>query len=185
MKKYTLLLITSLFISSCYSYKVYDPETGVDELQSSNNPSSNVDTSIRGARQYKASADENTDMQNVPSKIMSSRSSKDGVSTSDIPKEKLEHLANKNKGEVSVKSIIKDKGYYQVDVFDKTYKMEAVKWQGDTLIAHIKGKPKKELKFHEKDIQNLKIRQFSKGRSDALTVAAYATAGVGVFLLLK
>ena len=182
MKKYTLLVITSLLISSCYSYKVYEPEAG-DEIAMDSAPAV-IDTSLRGARQSKPTPNDNAE-KNVSSKNTNSRTSKDGVSNSEIPKEKLDHIANRKKGEESVKSIIKDKGYYQVDVFEKTYKMEAVKWQGDTIIGHVKGQPKKELKFHEKDIQNLKVRQFSKGRSDALTVAAYASVGVGVFLLLQ
>ena len=87
--------------------------------------------------------------------------------------------------EVNPKNIIKPKEFFQVKVLGNETKIEAVKWEGDTLVAHVKGQPKKILKFHEKDIEDFKVRKFSKGRSDALTIAAYATAGVGVFLLLK
>ncbi|RLZ09133.1 hypothetical protein [Faecalibacter macacae] len=174
MKKYTLLLVSSLLLSSCYSYKVYEPETAEQQAEQNNNSSMSVRESfVRTAREAKSSANINQDVESTQSKDISSRN--DNTKNSETTPT----------GDVSVKSIIKEKGYYQVDVFDKTYKMEAVKWQGDTIVAHVKGKPKKELKFHEKDIQNLKVRQFSKGRSDALTVAAYASVGVGVFLLLK
>ncbi|QTV05575.1 hypothetical protein [Faecalibacter bovis] len=174
MKKYTLLLVSSLVLCSCYSYKVYEPETDSQAVEKSNNsPLSLRETSVRTAKQAKESSDPNQDMLNE---------GKVGASTKIA---NLKNTESNSTGEISVKSIIKEKGYYQAEVFDKTYKMEAVKWLGDTLVAHVKGQPKKELKFHEKDIQNLKVRQFSKGRSDALTVAAYATVGIGVFLLLK
>lgn len=130
-------------------------------------------TSIRQAREIKISPDADQNIQSEKSKSDISRN----INTNSVEVSSTENI--------STKTIIKAKGYYQVDVFDKTYKMEAVKWQGDTIVGHVKGKPKKELKFHEKDIQNLKVRQFSKGRSDALTVASYASIGVGVFLLLK
>jgi len=91
----------------------------------------------------------------------------------------------KNIENITPKDIIKEKGYYKLGVFDRDYKIEAVKWEGDSLIAHKKGKPSKEYKFNEKDIEYIKIRKFSKGRSDALTVAAYVMGGIGIYLLVK
>lgn len=90
-----------------------------------------------------------------------------------------------NPEDIRPKSIIKAKEFYQVKVLGKETKIEAVKWEGDSLVANIKGQPNKILKLHENDIEDLKVRKFSKGRSDALTIAGYAVAGVGVFLLLK
>jgi heterodisulfide reductase subunit A-like polyferredoxin len=79
------------------------------------------------------------------------------------------------------------KSGYNVTVLDKEYTIEAKQWKADTLYSVVKGKPNKELKFHKNEIalSDVKIRKFSKGKSDALTVADYALVGVGLFLLLK
>ena len=182
MNKYTLLLLTATILSSCYTYKTYDPSVESSKTEVTDE-GKNRAVSIRQGKN-----NPNSDESTMPSRVdvrsnAVEKKSKNSIST----EEKLSANDVKSTDEIVIKpkSIIKDKGYYQIDVFEKTHTIEAVKWQGDTLISHVKGQPKKELKFHEKDIQNLKVRQFSKGRSDALTVAAYATAGVGLFLLLK
>lgn len=181
MKKNTLLILSMIFsLSSCYVYRAYDPEKAVVQQE----------TSLKG----KASEIRETDKKSKSatdikrnSEVLSVRKKAENISKEEsLPKSKEQSKVEVKPTEIpSTKSLIKEKGYYQVEVFERTQKIEAVKWEGDTLIAHVKGKPKKELKFHEKDIQNLKTREFSKGRSDALTIASYATLGVGVFLLLK
>ena len=182
MRKYTLLLLTATLFASCYTYKTYDPSLDSAPVESSDN-AKNRAISVRQAKN-----NPNSDESTMPSRVdVRSKVIEEKSKNSNLSGPSEENKAMKSGEEIVVKpqSIIKEKGYYQIDVFDKTHTIEAVKWQGDTLISHVKGQPKKELKFHEKDIQNLKVRQFSKGRSDALTVAAYATAGVGLFLLLK
>lgn len=183
MRKYTLLLLTASLISSCYTYKTYDPETALTETVTNEKTNSRAVS----VRQAKVDA-QNTELSSANSRTemrANAIENKSKTSPSTESKQDTKEVNTATDIVIKPKTIIKDKGYYQLDVFDKTHKIEAVKWQGDTLISHVKGQPKKELKFHEKDIQNLKVRQFSKGRSDALTVAAYATAGVGLFLILK
>ena len=171
MKKTALLLtICSLFVS-CYTYNTYDPEKdGAPVLQQQNFEISKS-TSLRSQLQRKNTEEALPEVKKDPV-------SKKALTPSVEPIVSVD-------GQITTKSIIQEKGYYQVEVFDKTYKIEAVKWEGDTLVAHKKGNPGKTYKFNEKDIQNLKVRKFSKGRSDALTVSAYALLGVVVYLILK
>lgn len=160
MKKLTLLLTFCTIFYNCYTYKPYDPEKdGIGKVEAK--PESTKISAIRSKR-VGANSDQ---------------------AKQEIAKPETNEVVDPSK--LTVKDIIKEKGYYSIEVFDKDYKIEAVKWSGDTLIAHQKGKPSKEYKFHEKDIQDLKIRKFSKGRSDALTVASYASAAVIIYLLIK
>lgn len=178
MKKNTLLILSTVFcLSSCYTYRAYDPEKASLEEVSSK-------SKVIDAREAEKKAKSSPDRTKNPA-ILDVRKKADQVSKKDELTKEGSKVVNIPTEIPTTKSLIKEKGYYQVEVFDKKQKIEAVKWEGDTLIAHVKGKPKKELKFHEKDILNLKTREFSKGRSDALTIASYASLGVGVFLLLK
>jgi len=183
MKKYSLLLITASIVSSCYTYKTFEPEAVEIENTSASS------TKISSVREDLKSAKDRNDLADAQEKRMAKIKAAAEQKSNAREKENVDNMRpiveQKEDIEIRPKGIIKEKGYYQVEVFEKTQKIEAVKWEGDTLVAHVKGKPNKVLKLHEKDIQNLKVRQFSKGRSDALTVAAYATAGVGIFLLLK
>lgn len=176
MNKFSLILFSALIFTSCYSYKTYDPEAALAQKNDATELKQLQDNNIR-----RANINRNESIEDSDSKV---RTSRDNIIDSRTSK-KDDIGTNNSSDNISTKSIIKEKGYYQLNVFDKTYKMEAVKWQGDTIVGHVKGKPQQELKFHEKDIQDLKVRQFSKGRSDAFTVAAYAAAGVGLFLILK
>ena len=180
MKKNTLLILSLVFsLSSCYVYRAYDPEKAAITTESS---TPQKVSEVRAAEKRAKSA---TDMKQRNPEVLSVRKKSEAVSKKEEQPKTESKVVAQSTELPTTKSLIKEKGYYQVEVFEKTQKIEAVKWEGDTLIAHVKGKPKKELKFHEKDIQNLKSREFSKGRSDALTIAAYASLGVGVFLLLK
>lgn len=82
-----------------------------------------------------------------------------------------------------ITSEIKKDQFYQIVSADKTYKIKAVKWEGDSLVAHVNMKEKNEVKFHKNDISTVNHRQFSRGRSDALTVGIYGILG-GLILLL-
>ena len=170
MKKTTLLLTSFILLSSCYSYRAYDPNIDGPLVSSTKEP-------IRS----KPLPSKNKIILDIQSNKKSSASKKKQVNPEGITENKIQS----NLEIISVKSIIKDKGYYKLKVLDNNYKIQAIKWEGDTLYAYKKGKPKKEYKFSEKDIEDLKIRKFSKGRSDILTVASYVAGGVGVFLLLK
>lgn len=78
----------------------------------------------------------------------------------------------------------KDK-FYEINSGGKTYKVKAVNWEGDSLVAHVNMKEKNEMKFHKNDIAAVNHRQFSRGRSDALTVGIYAGIAALVLLLFQ
>ena len=80
--------------------------------------------------------------------------------------------------------IVKDK-FYEIHSGGKNYKIKAVNWEGDSLVAHVNMKEKNEMKFHKNDISAVNHRQFSRGRSDALTVGIYAGIAALVLLLTQ
>lgn len=178
MKKYTLLLITFTVFNSCYTYKTYEPDN-----DSSSKESAIENSKLTAVRERRTATTAKETFNLESEKEKGSKSDREKTAKNNISSKIDEVKANPT--EITVKSIIKEKGYYTLEVFDRDYKIEAKNWVGDTLIAHKKGNPKKEYKFNERDIQNLKVRQFSKGRSDALTVTAYVIAGVTIFLLVK
>ena len=177
MKNITLLLASFTLLSSCYSYKAYDPKVDGDLATPAKESSK-----LLSVRERSLSAKKEVSFE-AQVETKSSINKKIAAVKDDKIKQNLS--TNPIVGNVTAKSIIKPKGFYKVKVFDNSYKIEAIKWEGDTLYAHKKGKPKKEYKFSEKDIEDLKIRKFSKRRSDILTVTSYVAGGVGVFLLLK
>ena len=77
--------------------------------------------------------------------------------------------------------IQKDK-FYEITSGGKNYTIKAVNWEGDSLVTHVNMKENREMKFHKNDITAVNHRQFSRGRSDALTVGIYA--GVAALILL-
>lgn len=93
---------------------------------------------------------------------------------------------NPNAGKGGLKAKIQPNKYYKISVEEKEYKIQADKWEGDTLVSHILRKPNRVLKFHENQIDEelLKERRFSKAYSDLFTVGAYAAGGAAVLLLL-
>ena len=80
--------------------------------------------------------------------------------------------------------IQKDK-FYQIQSGGKNYKIKAVQWEGDSLVAHVNMKDKNEMKFHKNDITTVNHRQFSRGRSDALTVGVYGAAAAVILFLMQ
>ena len=154
MNKIAITLLSTIFLSSCYTYQVYEPDTEA-ETKKTAQATSRLST-IRMS----------------PEQIQQIQQAQEVEQSNDAVV-------------VKPKSVIKEKEYYLIRALGQERKIEAVKWEGDSLVAHVKGQPKNILKIHEKDIEDFKVRKFSKGRSDAMTIAAYATAGVGLFLLLK
>lgn len=84
-----------------------------------------------------------------------------------------------------VKAKLEPNKYYKISVEEKQYKIQVDKWEGDTLRAHVIRQPKKELSFHENQIdeETLLERRFSKPYSDIFTVGAYVVGGAAVLLL--
>ena len=171
MKTHSIILAFALILSSCYTYKTFDAEEYAAELSKSNETQTATTQNKRLNRsEIEAMRQRGSSNQNV-SKEQSNNVNTTITSTIDP-------------ASIKISDIIKPDQLYKVDFEGKQYTIEAKQWKADTLYAVLKG-TEKELKFHQKDISDLKIRKFSKGRSDALTVAAYALGGVGVFLLLK
>lgn len=177
MKNITLLLASFTLLSSCYSYKAYDPKVD-GELAT---PITET-TKLKAVREKSLATKKEVSFESELNTKNSANKKQANIKDIKINQNSVTKPIVDN---IKVKSIIKEKGYYKVKVFDNSYKIQAVKWEGDTLYAHKKGKPKKEYKFSEKDIEDLKIRKFSKRRSDILTVTSYVAGGVGIFLLLK
>lgn len=92
----------------------------------------------------------------------------------------------KDLSELTIKDKLKPNRYYKVTVFEKQYKIQVDKWEGDSLVAHKIRNPEKQYKFHQNDIdgESLLERRFSKPFSDLLTVGAYAVGGAAVLLLV-
>ena len=186
MKTNYIFLAITLFFTSCYTYKAFDPEEYALEL--AKETTTNPNETRRGKANQMAEARK----QRTPANQNSFNNTNALVDEEALVKEALlKKEQNKNKEKpvidpstIKMTDIIKENKFYKVDVQGKQYTIEAKQWKADTLYAVVKGK-KEELKFHKNDISDVQIRKFSKGKSDALTVAAYALGGVGVFLLLK
>jgi len=75
----------------------------------------------------------------------------------------------------------------KIEVEGRTYKVIVDRWERDSLVVHPVHSPKKILKFHKNQINAEKIaeKRFSQPIADILTVLAYASIGVGIYLLVK
>jgi len=75
----------------------------------------------------------------------------------------------------------------KIEVDGKTYKVIVDRWERDSLIVHPVHSPKNILKFHKNQINAERIaeKRFSQPIADILTVLAYASIGVGIYLLVK
>jgi len=75
----------------------------------------------------------------------------------------------------------------KIDVDGKTYKVIVDRWERDSLVVHPVHSPKNVLKFHKNQINAERIaeKRFSQPIADILTVLAYASIGVGIYLLVK
>ena len=75
----------------------------------------------------------------------------------------------------------------KIEVDGKSYKVIVDRWERDSLVAHPVHSPKNVLKFHKNQINAERIaeKRFSQPIADILTVLAYASIGVGIYLLVK
>ncbi len=85
----------------------------------------------------------------------------------------------------SLKEQLQKDKFYTISSQGEEYKIKAVQWQGDSLVAHVNLKEDQEMKFHKNDISTVNHRVFSRGRSDALTVGAYAGVIGLIFFLTQ
>lgn len=134
------------------------------------------DMEEKAKEEEKVKLSQTSDMSFSRSKEASEANEKSGQSKSE---------ASLTPEEKSLKEKIKPNKYYKITVADKQYKIEVNKWEGDTLMANVLRQPKKELKFHENqiDAENLLERRFSKSYSDLFTIGAYVVGGAAVLLL--
>lgn len=160
------LLIISFSLISCYTYKVKaeGEEKPQDKRETVNNVNQLKETALADS---KLNLDANA--LEIPQKVKKSKVTSPSAASTNI-ESKLE--ANK---------------FYKIEVAGKLHKIQVDKWESDTLVAHVIHKPKKILKFHKNQINQSTIaeRQFSNPTADIITVAAYASVGVGIYLLVK
>lgn len=193
--KTTSIILSILLLSSCYTYKAFDPEEYAAEMAKNVNQPTNLKERSR-ARADNSDARRARQEPNQEERRARQEPNQDArSSTARIDKEEIEALKANQKptkedkvvidpSTIKITDVIKPDQFYKVDAQGKEYTIEAKQWKADTLYAVVKG-TEKELKFHKNDISTFKIRKFSKGKSDALTVAAYAMGGAAVLLLLK
>ena len=184
--KTTSIILSILLLSSCYTYKAFDPEEYALEISKGNNQNQTANSNERSRsradivelRRERKSANENA---------ISSSLSESKEELAALKAKKQENKEEKvviDPSTIKISDVIKPDQFYKVDAQGKEYTIEAKQWKADTLYAVVKG-TEKELKFHKNDISSFKIRKFSKGKSDALTVAAYSMGGAAVLFLLK
>ena len=181
--KTTSIILSILLLSSCYTYKAFDPEEYATEMAKNNSQPANLKERSRARTDI---SEMRRERQNPNQNAISSANSVDKDAIAEL---KARNSETKDKvvidpSTIKITDVIKPDQFYKVDSQGKEYTIEAKQWKADTLYAVVKG-TEKELKFHKNDISTFKIRKFSKGKSDALTVAAYAMGGAAVLLLLK
>ncbi len=166
MKKYLYLLIISISLISCYTYKS-NAEKDVTKSQDMQK------VPVKSDELAEKAIINNPEANLTVAKAKSPRNSKIDKNVSPKPtniQEKLE--TNK---------------YFKIEVGGKPYKIQVDKWESDTLVAHVIHKPKKILKFHKNQIDQSTIaeRRFSQPTADIITVVAYVAIGVGIWALVK
>ncbi len=85
----------------------------------------------------------------------------------------------------TIEQEIQPQKMYNIFSQGKEYKVQAIEWDGDSLVTYEKRNPKKIKKFAKSDINGVEHRQFSRGRSDALTFGIYGLAAVIIVLLTR
>lgn len=179
MKTTSIVLTFFLIFSSCYSYRSFDPEEYAEATKGGNNLSSTPTPTKISRKEINSVRGGGTPVKVLKEEDILAERIKERDAKKDLPKI--------DPSTIRITDIIKENQFYKIGVEGKEYTIEAKQWKADTLYSIVKGSPKKELKFHKDQIllSEIKVRKFSKGKSDALTVAAYALGGVGLFLLLK
>ncbi|MBW1617678.1 hypothetical protein [Empedobacter falsenii] len=184
--KTTSIILSILLLSSCYTYKAFDPEEYALEMSKGNNQNQTTNSNER-SRSRADIAELRKERKSPNENAISSSLSESQEELAAIKVKKQENKEEKvviDPSTIKISDVIKPDQFYKVDAQGKEYTIEAKQWKADTLYAVVKG-TEKELKFHKNDISSFKIRKFSKGKSDALTVAAYAMSGAAVLFLLK
>jgi len=156
MQKNLSLIIILFCLMSCYTYQVKKPaDPTIDNKQDSKKSAALANAAPSQAKNT-AVPSQGQNLQPTPTPINI--------------QEKL--APNKN---------------VKIDVDGKTYKIIVDRWERDSLVAHPVQSPKKILKFHKNQINAERIaeKRFSQPIADILTVFAYASIGVGIYLLVK
>ncbi|MNK22742.1 hypothetical protein D3C87_410230 [compost metagenome] len=165
------LLIISFSLISCYTYKVKaegegNPEDKREPVKSAASRD-RVERAIASPQVASITAVESA----MPQK-------------SKIDRNKTKIKAPTGTG---IESKLEPTKFYKIEAGGRSHKIQVDKWESDTLVAHVIHKPKKILKFHKNQINQSTIaeRRFSNPTADIITVAAYASVGVGIYLLVK
>ena len=161
------LLIVSFSLISCYTYKVKaEGEEKAQEMSEA----------------PKKSAD------NV-GRVERAKASLSSIDAGKLHKSKIDRNNTKIKAPTGtgIESKLEPSKFYKIEAGGRSHKIQVDKWESDTLVAHVIHKPKKILKFHKNQINQSTIaeRRFSNPTADIITVAAYASVGVGIYLLVK
>ncbi|HJD87508.1 hypothetical protein NZD85_02285 [Empedobacter stercoris] len=182
--KTTSIILSLVLLTSCYTYTAFDPEEYAAEMAKNANQPTNLKERSRVraelSQSKRARQDPNQDVNSSTARI--SKTEMDEFKSNQ--KTSTEDKIAIDPSTIKITDVIKPDNFYKVDTQGKEYTIEAKQWKADTLYAVVKG-TEKELKFHKNDISTFKIRKFSKGKSDALTVASYAIGGAAALLLLK
>lgn len=181
--KTTSIILSILLLSSCYTYKAFDPEEYATEMAKTDSQPTNLKERSRARAEAAESRRSRQDPNENP--ISSAKSmDKEAIAALKTRNSEKQEKVVIDPSTIKITDVIKPDQFYKVDSQGKEYTIEAKQWKADTLYAVVKG-TEKELKFHKDDISSFKLRKFSKSKSDALTVAAYAIGGAAVLFLLK
>lgn len=166
MKKYLYLLIISFSLVSCYTYKTKAEQDATSQLK----------------KEVSEKSDEEVRKESAVSQARFS-----AVSAKNQRKPQTDKPQTTNQNPTRIEEKLESNKFYKIDVADRSYKIQVVKWESDTLVAHVIHKPKKILKFHKNQINQGTIaeRRFSQRTADIITVVAYAAVGVGIWALVK
>lgn len=165
------LLIISFSLISCYTYKV--KAEGEEKLQET----------------HKASVKSAEKIEKLEASFASPQLGISQVETAIPMQSKIDRTKGKIKAPTGtgIESKLEPSKFYKIEAGGRSHKIQVDKWESDTLVAHVIHKPKKILKFHKNQINQSTIaeRRFSNPTADIITVAAYASVGVGIYLLVK
>ncbi|KFC24162.1 hypothetical protein [Chryseobacterium sp. FH1] len=165
------LLIISFSLISCYTYKV--------KAEGEEKPQEKRETPVKSA----------TNIESIERSVASPQASLTAIESAVAQKSKIDRNKTKAKAPTGtgIEAKLEPSKFYKIEAAGRSHKIQVDKWESDTLVAHVIHKPKKILKFHKNQINQSTIaeRQFSNPTADIITVAAYASVGVGIYLLVK
>lgn len=181
MMKKGLLLCTFLALTSCYTYQLIDPTKEVlveDASKDTKKTASN--------NRLKAIEDRNN-----KARALSAYRADDGKAqpTEQMETRKEEPIIEEEPKGIAgdIKLYLKPSGTYRLYANQTEYTVVAQKWDGDSLVVYPRGKENQPFKLHKNDIDlnRMYSRNFSKRKSDMITIAGYAAGLATVILLLK